>query len=147
MLLATIAMGQEATTGSLTGYVSSGGVFLLGLTVTLTPSVLQGSRTTNTNVNGDYQFASLPPGDYDVRFDLEGLESAKDRSRGAGTGRARRRRTSNDEGRVSHRSLRGAGGAGNDGTSSTPQKLKGGETTLRNESKREAAFATPAGQK
>ncbi len=71
------SLGQEATTGSLTGNVSSSSQALPGVTVTVTSPNLQRSRSTHTNVNGDYQFSSLPPGDYDVLFELEGMDKVR----------------------------------------------------------------------
>jgi protocatechuate 3,4-dioxygenase beta subunit len=35
-----------------------------GATVTISSPVLQGTRTTTTDVNGNYNFSALPPGQY-----------------------------------------------------------------------------------
>ena len=76
VILPATSFCQEATTGSLTGTVLSAGSALPGVTVTVTSPNLQGARSTITNVNGDYQFSSLPPGDYNVLFELEGMDRA-----------------------------------------------------------------------
>ena len=42
---------------------------------------LQGSRTTVSNVNGDYSFPAIPPGDYTVKFEMEGMSTVSRTSR------------------------------------------------------------------
>src|SRR5262245_49068375 len=73
LLIPVVALAQP-TTGTLTGSVTQGGVALPGVTVTVKSPSLQGSRTTVTNENGAYNFASLPPGEYTVTFSLEGMK-------------------------------------------------------------------------
>ncbi len=73
-VLASPALAQLPT-GTLTGHVDDGKAPLPGVTVTVMSPNLQGERTTVTSVNGDYIFAFLPPGDYKVRFDLQGFET------------------------------------------------------------------------
>jgi hypothetical protein len=73
LLLITASAFAQATSSSLTGTVSTGGNPLPGATVTVTSPALQGSRTTVTGANGDYYIPALPPGTYDVRFELEGM--------------------------------------------------------------------------
>src|SRR6185436_19388316 len=68
------------TTGTLTGTVTSGGQPLPGATVTARSSSLQGARVTVSGANGDYTFAALPPGTYNVTFELEGLQTVTKRS-------------------------------------------------------------------
>jgi len=75
------ALGQQGTTGELTGIVSSGDSALAGVSVTLTSSSLQGSLSTVTGEKGGYHFALLPPGDYTVLFELQGLETSRQRVR------------------------------------------------------------------
>ena len=65
-------LGQ--TTAALTGHVTSGGSDLPGVTVTISSPNMQGTRTAITNVNGDYNFGALPPGEYTVRFELESMQ-------------------------------------------------------------------------
>jgi hypothetical protein len=74
LALALPAMAQVPT-GILTGHVDDGKVPLPGVTVTITSSNLQGTRTATTSLNGDYIFTFLPPGDYNARFDLQGFQT------------------------------------------------------------------------
>ncbi|MFZ2490745.1 MAG: TonB-dependent receptor [Thermoanaerobaculia bacterium] len=70
---------QSSSTGALTGVVSQDGVPLPGVTVTASSPSMQGVRTTVTNEAGGYNFGALPPGDYTVRFELTGLQTATQR--------------------------------------------------------------------
>jgi hypothetical protein len=70
----------QATTGTLVGTVTSDGQPLPGVTVTVTSPALQGSRTAVTGDAGGYQFPALPPGDYTVTFDLEGMQKIEKRA-------------------------------------------------------------------
>jgi len=74
-LLLLVAAGAfaQGTTGALTGTVTQAGSKLPGVTVTVTSPVLQGSRTTVSNEDGDYNFSAIPPGKYKVTFSLSGL--------------------------------------------------------------------------
>ncbi|MFA6955157.1 MAG: TonB-dependent receptor [Thermoanaerobaculia bacterium] len=71
-LVAAPAVGQ-GTTGALNGTVMHEGAPLPGVTVTITSPNLQGSRVAVTNVNGDYSLVALPPGDYSIRFEMQGM--------------------------------------------------------------------------
>jgi outer membrane receptor protein involved in Fe transport len=73
LLLVPVFAFAQGTTGTLQGTVTQGGVALPGATVTVTSPALQGTRTQVTNANGAYSFPSLPPGDYNVAFSLEGM--------------------------------------------------------------------------
>jgi outer membrane receptor for ferrienterochelin and colicin len=75
--LALPALGQGNPTAKLTGRVTSEGTPLPGVTVTATSDNLQGKRITTTSANGDYLFPSLPPGDYTITFELQGLDSVQ----------------------------------------------------------------------
>lgn len=72
----TYALAQ-GTTSELTGTVTSEGKPLPGVTVTVASPALQGTRTSVTGANGGYNFSTLPPGDYTVTFELEGLAPVK----------------------------------------------------------------------
>jgi hypothetical protein len=74
LALAVTAFAQVPT-GTLTGRVDDGKEALPGVTVTVTSPNLQGARTATTSVNGDYFFNFLPPGDYHVRFELQGFQA------------------------------------------------------------------------
>ncbi len=65
----------QLPTGTLAGHVTDGKAPLPGVTVTATSPALQGARTAVTSVNGDYIFRFLPPGDYTVKFELQGFQS------------------------------------------------------------------------
>jgi outer membrane receptor protein involved in Fe transport len=73
LLLASVSAFAQ-TTGNLTGTVTSDGAPLPGALVTASSPQLQGTRTAYTDVNGNYNMAALPPGDYVVRISLEGLQ-------------------------------------------------------------------------
>lgn len=73
LLAAAGAFAQ--TTASLTGTVRSGGSALPGVLVTISSPALQGIRMTVTGEGGGYNFPALPPGEYTVRFELEGMQA------------------------------------------------------------------------
>ncbi|HVR38176.1 MAG TPA: carboxypeptidase-like regulatory domain-containing protein, partial [Thermoanaerobaculia bacterium] len=73
LLAATTAVAQ--TTASLTGTATIGGTPTEGITVTVSSPNLLGVRTTVTDANGNYNVGALPPGDYNVRFELEGMKA------------------------------------------------------------------------
>ena len=64
----------QRTTGTIIGAVTdeSGGV-LPGVTVTLTGAGVAGNPTAVTSETGAYRFPSLPPGEYNVSFALQGF--------------------------------------------------------------------------
>ena len=72
----SVAPGQ-ITTGSVTGTVTdnTGGV-LPGATVSLTgQSLIGGTQVQSTGVSGAYRFGRLPPGGYEVTFELQGFKT------------------------------------------------------------------------
>jgi len=72
---AASAYAQSLTTGMLKGMVSdSRRDALPGVTVTLTSSDTGASLTTVTNEIGSYRFLGLPPGDYELTFELDGMK-------------------------------------------------------------------------
>jgi hypothetical protein len=75
MLLGVAAHAQ--TRAALTGTVTAGGTAIPGVTVTITSPALQGERTTQTDVNGNYNFGALPPGDYHVKFELQSMQTVE----------------------------------------------------------------------
>ncbi|HEX7704859.1 MAG TPA: TonB-dependent receptor [Thermoanaerobaculia bacterium] len=81
MLVSVGAFAQSTLTGGLTGMVTTDGSPLPGATVTITSPNLQGSRTAISDGNGNYNFAALPPGEYTVRVELEGLQTVTRTSR------------------------------------------------------------------
>jgi hypothetical protein len=79
LLLAIAAFGQ-ATSSTLTGTVTSEGRPLPGATVTISSPALLGTRTTVSGASGDYSFPGLPPGRYDIAFELEGMQTINKRA-------------------------------------------------------------------
>ena len=69
----------QGTTGTLVGTVTSGGSPLPGVTVTISSPNMQGTRTAVTSDAGSYHFQSIPPGNYNVRFELEGMQTVNNR--------------------------------------------------------------------
>jgi hypothetical protein len=76
LLIASPAFAQGLQTGSLQGTVQdAGGLVLPGVTVTVTSPALQGTRTTVSDANGVYVLRALPPGRYNVTFELQGFQT------------------------------------------------------------------------
>jgi hypothetical protein len=63
--------------GKLSGRVTAGNEPLPGVKVTVASPNLQGTKSTVTSATGDYLFASLPPGEYSVTFEAQGLQTVK----------------------------------------------------------------------
>ncbi|MBA2541046.1 MAG: TonB-dependent receptor, partial [Deltaproteobacteria bacterium] len=80
-----VAVAQSATSGAIQGTVVDvkTGEKLVGVTVTVTSTSLQGAQTAITDENGFYKISPLPPGDYLVTFYY--LELTVERS-GVGVG-------------------------------------------------------------
>src|SRR5450830_1673369 len=76
LLVANYVWAQGIPTGTLSGNVADeAGAGLPGVSVTATSPALQGSRTTVTNVNGDWVMPNLPPGEYTVMIALSGFQT------------------------------------------------------------------------
>ena len=73
MLLFATSAFPQGTTGTLNGNVTTDGTPMPGVTVTITSPRLQGVRTTVTDTNGNYYFNAVPPGDYTVKFEMDGM--------------------------------------------------------------------------
>ena len=74
--IGTQARAQGRQTGTLRGTAQdSTAAVLPGVTVTVTSDALQGSRTTVTDLNGNYEIIGLPPGQYTASFALQGFTS------------------------------------------------------------------------
>ena len=75
-LLCSVASAQQ--TGSVSGIVTlEDGVGLPGVIVTATADVLPKMRSTVTAASGDYRFAALPPGAYELTFSMPGFATEK----------------------------------------------------------------------
>ena len=77
LLLASTAHAQQ--TGSITGSVSdTSGAVLPGVVVSVEgPNLIGGAQTYTTDATGTYRFDRLPPGDYTVKFELQGFKSVQ----------------------------------------------------------------------
>jgi hypothetical protein len=73
LLVGTSAFAQ--TTSNLTGRVTMDGNPLPGVTVTISAPQMQGTRTAVADVNGNYNFTAIPPGQYTVRFEMESMQT------------------------------------------------------------------------
>ena len=81
LLLAAVLARAQAATSALTGTVTSEGKPIPGVTVTVVSPSLQGNRKTVTNSNGVYNFVALPPGDYQITYELSGLQTVTHKTR------------------------------------------------------------------
>ena len=72
------ASAQGVQTGTIRGTVQDQqGLAVPGVTVTATSPALQGPRSTVTDGEGNYTLAALPPGQYEVTFELSGFTTVK----------------------------------------------------------------------
>ena len=70
------AFPQAVANGSLEGAVTdSAGLALPGVTVSISGPAIVGDRTATTDVNGTYQFPTLPAGTYTLTCELLGYEA------------------------------------------------------------------------
>jgi hypothetical protein len=78
-LLAALPLFGQFTTGTLVGTVTEtdGSSPLPGVVVTITSPTLQGTRTAVSGDAGGYHFPALPPGNYTVTFELEGMQRVR----------------------------------------------------------------------
>ncbi len=76
LLLLTTSVLAQAPTGDVVGRVIAEGKSLPGVTVTATSGALQGSRVVVTGGNGSFKLAFLPPGEYQITYELEGFSTA-----------------------------------------------------------------------
>jgi hypothetical protein len=85
-LLAALAISQSAfaqgggasSTGTIQGRVADAqGAVLPGVTVTANSPALLGAQTTVTSETGNYRFPAVPPGNYELTFELAGFNGLK----------------------------------------------------------------------
>src|SRR5258708_35690077 len=77
LVSAPTARAQGVQTGTITGTVQSAdSLSLPGVTVTASSPVLQGQRSSVTDVNGVYFIKGLPAGIYTVTFELSSFRTA-----------------------------------------------------------------------
>ena len=78
MLVATAPASAQTQTGTITGLVvDEQNAVLPGVTITLTSDALIRPRTTVTSEGGSYTFVALPPGAYQVKFELQGFNAVE----------------------------------------------------------------------
>ena len=73
--LVALPLFAQNPTGTLSGHATDGKDALPGVTVTIASPSMQGSRTTVTGGSGDYILTFLPPGEYKVKFELQGFQT------------------------------------------------------------------------
>ncbi len=70
--------GGASSTGTIQGRVSDAqGAVLPGVTVTATSPALLGAQTTITSETGNYRFPAVPPGNYEISYELAGFNTLK----------------------------------------------------------------------
>jgi len=70
--------GGASSTGTIQGRVAdSSGAVLPGVSVTATSPSMIGAQTQVTNENGQYRFPAVPPGVYELSFELAGFSTVK----------------------------------------------------------------------
>lgn len=77
LLLVVPTARAQGQNGSITGALSdTSGAILPGVTVTLTgDKLIGGARTAVTDADANYRFDRLPPGDYHVKYELQGFKT------------------------------------------------------------------------
>jgi hypothetical protein len=74
LLLAPVMFSQSRSTGAIRGVVTDEqGAPLPGVNVTLSGANLMGVRNFVTDALGEFRFPALPPGEYQVRVELQGF--------------------------------------------------------------------------
>jgi len=73
----SLSLAQVRQTGVINGTVTDGdGAFLPGVSVSLkSPALIAPEMTTVTNENGFYRFPALPPGTYEIIYELDGFNT------------------------------------------------------------------------
>jgi len=76
-LLFSVTAHAQVQTGSITGAVTdTSGAVLPGVNVTISSDrLIGGDQTYTTDATGTYRFDRLPPGDYRVKFELQGFKT------------------------------------------------------------------------
>jgi hypothetical protein len=75
---ATAGFAQGVQTGAIRGTVrDQQNLAVPGVTVTATSSALQRPRTTATDAEGAFSLLALPPGEYEISFELAGFTTVK----------------------------------------------------------------------
>ena len=81
LALSTTAFAQgggASSTGTIQGRIADAqGAVLPGVTVTATSPALLGAQTTVSSETGNYRFPAVPPGTYELTFELAGFNTLK----------------------------------------------------------------------
>ena len=75
LLTTTVTLAQGNPTGRISGTVTHNGETIPGVSITAESPNLQRSRQVLTQANGSFLLGALPPGDYRLTFEMEGLET------------------------------------------------------------------------
>ncbi|HRD02453.1 MAG TPA: TonB-dependent receptor [Candidatus Saccharicenans sp.] len=77
LLLVSIGLAQTGQVGTIMGTVyDENKIPLPGVTVTISsPALVMGQMHRVTSANGNYRFPSIPPGEYEVKFELQGFRT------------------------------------------------------------------------
>ncbi len=77
LLLVTPAARAQSQTGAITGEVTdTSGAVLPGVTVSVSgDKLIGGVQTKVTDATGNYRFDRLPPGSYNIKFELQGFKT------------------------------------------------------------------------
>ena len=76
LCLAGLGMAQTTQTGNIVGTVTSADGALPGVTVTIkSPALMLPSMTVITSARGTFRFMGLAPGDYEVTFEMPGMQT------------------------------------------------------------------------
>ena len=77
LLLAPLAFSQSRDTGALRGVVTDDqNAPLPGVNITVSSPNLMGARPTVTDANGEFRFPALPPGEYQLKAEIQGFGTA-----------------------------------------------------------------------
>ena len=79
--LVSIPLFAQTNSGKLTGTVTLDDAVVPGVSVTISSPALQGTRTAISDVNGNFNFGALPPGEYQVVFEMESMQTVTKTSR------------------------------------------------------------------
>lgn len=80
LVTASVSFAQAVTsgTGAVNGRITDNTQAVMpGVTVTLTSPSMMGARVATSDVNGQYRFTAVPPGDYTVLFELPGFTTVR----------------------------------------------------------------------
>jgi hypothetical protein len=70
--------GGASQTGSISGRIADAqGAVLPGVTVTIASQALMGKQTTVSNESGMYRFPAVPPGTYEITYELPGFSTLR----------------------------------------------------------------------